>query len=122
MRMKLAIALLALLGAGSAAAQTPTPAPATGPYAGKRLTLYIASSPIGGVGYDTYGRVMAKYIGKYLAGHPTVVPENRPGARGLTLAHYLYNAAQKDRSEIRLLLRGNGMDPLLNPDAPNAAQ
>jgi tripartite-type tricarboxylate transporter receptor subunit TctC len=117
---QLAIALLALLVAGSAAAQTPTPAPATGPFAGKRLTIYIASSPIGGVGYDTYGRVMAKYIGKYLPGHPTVVPENRPGAGGLTLANYLYNAAQKDGSEIGLLLRGNGMDPLLNPDAANA--
>jgi tripartite-type tricarboxylate transporter receptor subunit TctC len=120
MRRQLAAALLAFLLAGPAAAQAPVPAPATGPFAGKRLTLYIASSPIGGVGYDTYGRVMAKYIGKYLAGHPTVVPENRPGAGGLTLANYLYNAAQKDGSEIGVLLRGNGMDPLLNPDAANS--
>ena len=114
------VAVAAVLFAGAAAAEAPAPAPATGPFAGKRVTIYIASSPIGGVGYDTYGRVMAKYLGKYLPGRPTVVPENRPGAGGLTLANYIYNAAQKDGSEIGLLLRGNGMDPLLNPNAATA--
>src|SRR4051812_38594331 len=94
-------------------AQTPT----QGYWSGKRVTLLIGSSPIGGIGYDTYGRVMAKYIGKYLPGRPLVVPENKPGAGGLTLANHIYHSAAKDGSEIGLLLRGNAMDPLLNPDA-----
>jgi tripartite-type tricarboxylate transporter receptor subunit TctC len=108
---------LSIAWSGAARAEAPKPAPATGPFSGKRVTVYIGSSPIGGVGYDTYGRVMAKYLGKYLPGHPSVVPENRPGAGGLTLTNYLYNSAQKDGTEIGLVLRGNAMDPLLNPQA-----
>ena len=50
-------------------------------YRGQTLTLMI-SYTVGG-GYDLYARVLAQYLGKYIPGHPTVVPENMPGAGGL---------------------------------------
>jgi tripartite-type tricarboxylate transporter receptor subunit TctC len=88
-------------------------------FAGQRVTLFIGFSPIG-FGYDTYGRVLARYLGKYLPGQPTVVPENRPGAGSMSLANYLYNAAPKDGTEIALIGRGVAMDPVLNGEATTA--
>src|SRR5262249_61583757 len=41
---------------------------------GKSVTLAIAT-PSGG-GYDLYGRMVARHIGRYLPGNPTVVPQN----------------------------------------------
>src|SRR5262249_43781659 len=76
-------------------------------------------SPIG-FGYDTYGRMLAKYLGRYLPGNPAVVPQNRPGAGSMGLANYIYNAAPKDGTEIALIGRGVAMDPLLNGDATTA--
>jgi tripartite-type tricarboxylate transporter receptor subunit TctC len=88
-------------------------------FAGKRITIFIGFSP-GGIGYDTYGRLMARYIGKYLPGNPAVVPENRPGAGSMSLANYLYNVAPKDGTEIALLSRGVAMDRLINGDQSSA--
>jgi tripartite-type tricarboxylate transporter receptor subunit TctC len=51
-------------------------------FAGKEIRLLIGFSPTA-YGYDTYGRLLARYLGKYLPGHPLLVPENRPGAGAL---------------------------------------
>jgi len=88
-------------------------------FAGKRIILYIGFSPIG-FGYDTYGRVLARYLGKHLPGTPNVVPQNRPGAGSMALANYIYNAAPKDGSEIALVGRGVAMDSILNGAASSA--
>jgi len=87
--------------------------------AGKRISLYIGFSAIG-FGYDTYGRVLARYLGRHLAGNPGVVPQNRPGAGSMALANYMYNAAPKDGTEIALIGRGVAMEPLLNGDSSTA--
>jgi len=88
-------------------------------FAGKRVSLYIGFSPIG-FGYDTYGRILARYLGKHLPGNPSVVPQNRPGAGSMALANYIYNAAAKDGTEIALVGRGIAMDSILNGDASSA--
>jgi tripartite-type tricarboxylate transporter receptor subunit TctC len=82
-------------------------------FAGKRINLSIGFSPIG-VGYDTYGRFLAKHLGKYLPGQPVVLPQNRPGAGSLNLMNYIYNVAARDGTEIALVGRGAAMDPLLS--------
>ena len=68
-------------------------------------------------GYDTYGRLLARYLGKYLPGNPLIVPENRPGAGSISLASYMAHAAPHDGSEIAIVGRGVAMEPLL--DAPH---
>ena len=88
-------------------------------FAGKRISLYIGFSPIG-FGYDTYGRVLARYLGQHLPGNPSVVPQNRPGAGSMAVANYLYNGAAKDGTEIALVGRGIAMDQLLNGDSSSA--
>src|SRR5215207_489402 len=93
------------------------PAPVS--FAGKQLRVLIGYSPTG-FGYDTYGRLLARHMGKYLPGNPTIVPQNRPGAGSLNLANYLYNAAPKDGTEIAIVGRGVAMEPLLGGSASQA--
>src|SRR6476659_2986061 len=95
----------ALLLPGAAFAQTVS-------FAGKQIKLLIGFSPTG-FGYDTYGRLLARHLGKYLPGNPSIVPQNRPGAGSLNLANYLSNAAPRDGTEIAMVGRGVAMEPLL---------
>jgi tripartite-type tricarboxylate transporter receptor subunit TctC len=81
-------------------------------FAGKKISVSIGFSPTG-VGYDTYGRLLARHMPKYLPGAPTMVAENKPGSGSMTLANHLYNAAARDGTEISLIGRGVAMDPLL---------
>src|SRR5262245_56141501 len=85
-------------------------------FAGKQVKILIGYSPTG-FGYDTYGRLLARHMGKHLPGNPTMVPQNRPGAGSLNLANYLYNAAPKDGTEIAIVGRGVAMEPLLGGGA-----
>src|ERR1700704_3914461 len=88
-------------------------------FAGKQIKILIGFSPTG-FGYDTYGRLLARHLGKYLPGNPTIVPQNRPGAGSLNLANYLFNAAPNDGSEIAIVGRGVAMEPLLGGSASQA--
>ena len=85
-------------------------------FAGKQIKLLIGFSPTG-YGYDTYGRLLARHLGKYLPGNPLIIPQNRPGAGSLNLANYLYNAAPKDGTEIAIVGRGVAMEPLIGGTA-----
>lgn len=84
-------------------------------YRGRTVTLVIGYSVAGG--YDSYGRVLARHLGEHLPGHPTVLPQNMPGAGSLRAANYLYNAAPKDGSTFGIFTRGMAMEPLLGNDA-----
>ena len=67
-------------------------------YKGKQVTMVIGYGP--GGGYDIYGRIMAKYIGRHLPGNPTVIVQNMPGAGSLRAANYIYEVAPKDGTQI----------------------
>src|SRR5712671_1773567 len=68
---------------------------------GKTVTLAIAT-PSGG-GYDLYGRLVARHIGRYLPGNPTVVPQNMPGAGSLIAANWLANVAPRDGTGLAII-------------------
>ena len=70
-------------------------------FSGQKITLAIAT-PSGG-GYDLYGRLVARFLGNYLPGNPTVVPQNMPGAGSLIAANWLYNLAPKDGTGIGII-------------------
>lgn len=80
-------------------------------YRGKTVELYIGST-VGG-GYDTYGRLVARHIGKYIPGNPVIVPQNMGGAGGVRVTNWLYEAAPKDGSVFALVNRGIAFLPLL---------
>jgi len=97
------------------AALVPHPARAQDPaafYAGKSVELDIGYS-VGG-GYDLYGRLLARHLGRHIPGNPTILPKNMEGAGSLRLANYLYMAAPRDGTVIGTLARGIAFDPLLN--------
>src|ERR1700688_2498660 len=52
--------------------------------AGKNVQMLIGFGP--GGGYDLWGRAVARHIGRHLAGNPTVVPQNMPGAGSFVAA------------------------------------
>ena len=79
-------------------------------YKGKSVDLYVGYS-VGG-GYDVYGRLLARYLGKYIPGNPTVVPRNMEGAGSIRLTNWLYNIAPKDGTAIATVARGAAFDPL----------
>ena len=82
-------------------------------YRGKSIQLMIAYSA--GGGYDIESRLLARYMPQYIPGNPTIVPVNYPGAGGLRLANYLYNAASKDGTVFGSLARNVSTAPLLDP-------
>ena len=61
-----------------------------------------------GGGYDIYGRLVAKHLGRFLPGSPRVIIVNMPGANGMTAAAYMAANARKDGSELFL-----GTQPLV---------
>jgi tripartite-type tricarboxylate transporter receptor subunit TctC len=80
-------------------------------YRGRTVTLIIGYS-VGG-GYDAYGRVVARHLGKHIPGNPTVIAQNMPGAGSLRAANFLYNVAPKDGTAIAHFSRGLAMEPLI---------
>jgi len=84
-------------------------------YRGRTLSVVISYS-VGG-GYDLYARMLARYLVKYIPGHPSVVPVNMPGAGGLRASNYLYAAAPRDGSVIGTFSRSIPTMPLLTPAA-----
>jgi tripartite-type tricarboxylate transporter receptor subunit TctC len=65
-----------------------------------------------GGGYDIYGRLLARHLGKHLAGNPTMVPKNMPGAGSLKAANYIYNTAPRDGTELGIVASSTLMEPL----------
>src|SRR6185436_12501596 len=87
------------------------PVGAAAQFKAQSVSLYIPSG-IGG-GYDTYGRLASRHLGRFLPGNPTIVPKYMPGAGGVVLANYLYNVAPKDGSAVAQLAGGTALEPLL---------
>lgn len=79
-------------------------------YQGKTLTIVVGNTA--GSGYDTYGRLVTRYMAKYLPGRPTVVAQNMPGAGSVKAADYIYSVAPKDGTVFGLVVPGALVDPL----------
>jgi len=84
-------------------------------YKGKTVSLVIGFSA--GGGYDLYARHLGRHIGKHIPGHPTILPQNMPGAGSLKAANYIYSAAPKDGSAFGTFARTTGINPLLGSGA-----
>ena len=98
------VGLLACVGDAPAWAQAgPT-------LAGKNVQMLIGFGP--GGGYDLWGRVVARHIGKHLPGNPTVVPQNMPGAGSFVAANNIYNLAPKDGTVMGLIARDAALGPI----------
>lgn len=63
-------------------------------YAGKTITI-IAGTKAGDV-YDTYARLFAQFMPKYIPGQPNIIVQNMAGAGSMIAANHVYNVASAD--------------------------
>jgi tripartite-type tricarboxylate transporter receptor subunit TctC len=82
-------------------------------YAGKTLSIIVD----GGGAYETYARMLAQHLPKYIPGRPAVIVQEMPGAAGVRAANYLYNIAPRDGTVLAGLHGAVLTAPLLNPNA-----
>jgi tripartite-type tricarboxylate transporter receptor subunit TctC len=80
-------------------------------YKGRTVSVIIGYSA--GTGYDIYGRLLARFIGRHIPGNPTVIAQNMPGAGSLKAAMYVQAVAPKDGSVIATIGRSAPLEPLL---------
>ncbi len=80
-------------------------------YRGKSINL-IAGFNVGG-GADTYARLIARYLGNHVPGHPSVIVHNMPGAGSITAANHVFNVSPRDGSEIGLFAGSTAVDPVI---------
>jgi tripartite-type tricarboxylate transporter receptor subunit TctC len=65
-------------------------------YRGRTITMLVGTAP-GGIN-DISARLVARYLGRFIAGNPAIVVQNNPGAGGLITGNKLYNNADRDGS------------------------
>jgi tripartite-type tricarboxylate transporter receptor subunit TctC len=112
--MRFGVRTWALAAVACATAPVATPAAAQDAerfFAGKQIELVIGTTP--GGGYDTYARLIARHMGDYLPGKPTLLPKNMPGAGSNKAAAYMYGVAAKDGTSIGAIFPGAVVEPLL---------
>jgi tripartite-type tricarboxylate transporter receptor subunit TctC len=80
-------------------------------YKGRTVSIIIGYSA--GGGYDSYGRLLSRYLGEHIPGRPSVVPQNMPGAGSIKAANYIYGVAAKDGTAIATFGRTIPVAPLL---------
>ena len=80
-------------------------------YAGKRITMIVGTAA--GGGYDTYARMIARYMPAHIPGQPTFVMQNMPGAGSNVSAAYIQNVAPKDGTFIGSYQSGLVLEPLI---------
>lgn len=57
---------------------------------GKTVTLVVGANP--GGGYDTWSRTIARFMGKYLPGTPSMIVQNMDGANHKVATNFVYQA------------------------------
>jgi tripartite-type tricarboxylate transporter receptor subunit TctC len=107
-----------LLGILLALACVAGAAPATSQdfYKGKTITLIVGNAP--GGGYDHYARLLARHMGRYIAGEPNIVVKNMPGAGGMVMSNAMYAQVPRDGLTFGMMSRPNPIEPVIgNPAA-----
>jgi tripartite-type tricarboxylate transporter receptor subunit TctC len=70
-------------------------------FAGKTITISTFTPP--GGSYDTYARLLARHVGRFIPGRPTVIVLNQPGAGGLVALNYAGKVAPRDGTFLTLV-------------------
>jgi tripartite-type tricarboxylate transporter receptor subunit TctC len=105
MRKRVAIfTVMAVLGLAAA-----LPAQTEPFYKGKTIRI------IGGSGgfYESWARLIARHMGKYVPGTPNIIVQNMLGAGSLIAANYVYNVAKPDGLTLGMFLNTIYLDQLV---------
>jgi tripartite-type tricarboxylate transporter receptor subunit TctC len=80
-------------------------------YKGKQVTILVAGTAGGGI--DIGARVLARHLGKYIPGNPTVVAQLMPGAGGIRMIDHMSRVAPRDGTVIGTVAPGPIIEPLV---------
>jgi tripartite-type tricarboxylate transporter receptor subunit TctC len=80
-------------------------------YDGKTIQLVVASGP--GASTDIGARLLGRFLGKHIPGHPGIIVQNMPGAGGLVAANHIYNLAKPDGLTLVAVTRSNYLDQMV---------
>ena len=109
-------ALAALMGFAGTAGALAQSNPVADFYTGKTVTILIGSD-VGGT-YDLYGRTLARHLGKYLPGKPTVIAQNMTGAGSYLAARRVISIAAQDGLTLGALGAALPYQQLYDPASP----
>lgn len=98
--------IAAALALGPAQAQDPVEAF----YRGKSVNVVIASAA--GGGFDAYGRIVSRHLGRHIPGNPTMIAQNMPGAAGATATFHVMNVGARDGTVLGAIHPGNIIEPI----------
>jgi len=82
-------------------------------YAGKTVRIVIGAS-MGGE-YGLYSQLVARHIGRFVPGKPTVIVQSMPGGGGMNALNYVANVAPQDGTVLSLPHVNIVQEGLLNP-------
>jgi tripartite-type tricarboxylate transporter receptor subunit TctC len=77
-------------------------------YKGKTIRIMVGSTA-GGF-YDRWGRLFAKYMGKYIPGQPELIVQNMPGGGSVIAANHVFNVGKPDGLMLVMPLNGVYID------------
>jgi tripartite-type tricarboxylate transporter receptor subunit TctC len=80
-------------------------------FRGQTVRIVVASGPSGG--FDTFARLLARHMGRFVPGNPVFVVQNMPGAGGLRAAGYIAKVAPRDGLTFGAMQGGMVKAPLL---------
>jgi tripartite-type tricarboxylate transporter receptor subunit TctC len=70
-------------------------------YRGKVVRIVVGFPPGGGA--DVYARIIARHLGRFIPGNPTLAVSNMPGAGSMIAGNHIFNAGAVDGTEIGML-------------------
>lgn len=73
-------------------------------YGGRTFEIHVGFAA--GGGYDTYARLLARYIGDHIPGKPAVIVKNVTGSATIKLSNLLYHKGPMDGSVMGMVARG----------------
>jgi tripartite-type tricarboxylate transporter receptor subunit TctC len=100
-----------LIALGAIVLALSAPASAQDFFKGKQISILVAGTAGGGI--DIGARILARHLGKYLPGNPTVVAQLMPGAGGIRMIDHMNSVAPRDGTVIGTLAPGPMIEPLI---------
>jgi tripartite-type tricarboxylate transporter receptor subunit TctC len=84
-------------------------------FARKTVTIHVGYTA--GGSYDLDARLIARHLGKYIPGNPSVVAQNMPGAGSMKAANYIYQVAPKDGTALGVIVESAALEQVLGNNA-----
>jgi tripartite-type tricarboxylate transporter receptor subunit TctC len=80
-------------------------------YRGKQIRVVVRTLPA--TDYDAYSRLIARFMGKYIPGNPSMIVVNMTGGGGIIAANYMAEVAPRDGTVIGIVSQGLAADQAL---------